>query len=196
MGRKSIVAVVGIVAMVVAAASAQGGPRPRRHARHEAKQEKLSDANILEEMKQGDSVEVVLSKWVRAHTENRALTAYTETLTRDHTKGVRDAERLAERVKIRPEAPADDTTGQHNQHVEERLEHTEKGFAFDTAAAEHWVRDHKNDIADTEKMIREAKDPKVRAGARQEMPTLRRHLSEAERLVATLEREHGRAAQR
>ncbi len=189
----AVVGAVVLVAAVGAAALAQSPGHGRRHARPAGAA--MSDANILAEMKGGDSVEVVLSKWVRARTENAGLRAYTETLTRDHSKGVREVEALARRVRITPVPPPDDTTWEHNRHVEDRLSAL-KGFDFDTAASRHWIRDHRHDIADTERMMKEAHDAAVRRGLEGEMPTLREHLRLAETLTRTLDREHGTMARR
>ncbi len=184
-----------LVAAAGAAALAQSPEHGRHPARHARAVQAMSDANILAEMKGGDSVEVVLSEWVRARTSNAALRAYTETLTRDHSKGVREVDALARRVHITPVSPPNDTTWLHNRHVEDRLSAL-KGFDFDTAASRHWIRDHRNDMADAERMMRAAHDAAVRRGLEGEMPTLREHLRLAETLTRTLDREHGTMARR
>ncbi len=191
-------AVVGAVILVMAVGAAAWAQPPghgRQGARAARAAQRMSDANILAEMRAGDSVEVVLSKWVRERTENAGLRAYTETLTRDHAKGVREVDALARRVRITPVSPSNDTTWEHNRHVEDRLSAL-KGFDFDTAASRHWIRDHRHDVADTERMMREAHNPAVRRGLAGEMPTLREHLRLAETLTRTLDREHGTMARR
>jgi len=195
----------GVGVMVVAIAAVAAAAQPRAHAgRSQVRarpaagrvtQARLSDANILAMMKGGDSVEVVLSKWVRERTTNAGLRSYTEMLTRDHSKGVREVTALARRVHIRPQSPADDTTWQHNQHVEDRLAAL-KGLAFDTAASRHWIRDHRHDIQDTERMMKEAHNAEVRRSLEAELPTLRQHLTAAEALTRALDREHGVVARR
>jgi putative membrane protein len=141
----------------------------------------MTDANILAQESDGDSAEVVIGQYARAHASDAQVKAYAKLLVDDHGKGLRDIHALAAKVAITPAPSADDTASQETAHTLQHLG-TLKGRDFDTAFVAHEIQDHKTDIADAQKAAAAAQNPEVKQAVEKSLPELQKHLDRANAL--------------
>ena len=141
----------------------------------------MTDANILAKESDGDSAEVVIGQYARAHATDPAVKAYAKLLVDDHGKGLREVHALAKKLSITPQPPPDDTASQETAHTLQHLA-TLKGHDFDTAFVAHEIQDHKTDIADAQKAAAAAQNPELKQLVQTSLPELQKHLDRAEAL--------------
>jgi putative membrane protein len=96
----------------------------------------------------------------------------------DHSRADEQLKALAQRKGI--EVPAGPSA--KDEAVARNLEKL-SGPQFDDAYMSLMVRDHKKDVADSEKASKSATDPQVKQFAAQTLPTLQEHLQQAERIA-------------
>ncbi|MDQ6873404.1 MAG: DUF4142 domain-containing protein [Gemmatimonadota bacterium] len=145
----------------------------------------MTDSNILAKESDGDSAEVVIGQYARAHAKDPQVRAYAKLLVDDHGKGLREVRALAKKLSITPQRPADDTVSQETAHTLQHLAML-KGRDFDTAFVAHEIEDHKTDIADAQKAAAAAQNPDVKQLVEKSLPELQKHLDRAEALEKKL----------
>jgi putative membrane protein len=96
-------------------------------------------------------------------------------LINDHTKGNRELAALAKRKGVM--LPPDDAKMAYSMPLASK-----KGADFDREFGRATVEDHEKDIAAFEKEASYGDDPDIRNWAKQTLPTLRSHLTEAQSL--------------
>jgi len=136
------------------------------------------DAKTREFLKtamQGDSSEVMLGKLAADQGGSEAAKRYGQMLVDDHSMHLKMVEMVAANAKVsaddRPTAAANDELHKLSQL---------QGAKFDHEFAEYMIKDHRKDIGEYEKASRMKGD--VGKLARETLPTLHKHLSEAEKL--------------
>lgn len=142
----------------------------------------LTDANILAKEEGGDSAEVALATYMRAHASSAGVKSFATMLVDDHGKSLRQTKALASKLNVTPQAPPNDTTAQGTAHVMDRLK-TLKGTALDTAFVNHEVSDHQHDIEDAHMMASAAQNAQVKSLIQQSIPVLQKHLDRAQQLA-------------
>ena len=145
----------------------------------------LSDANILAKANIGDSTEAAVAKYMAANTSNAGVKAYADLLERDHAKGISTVEGTAKRLGLSLQLPAGDTTAQAAAHAMDHLKSL-SGTDRDTAFINHEIEDHEHDIAETKKMVGDAKAAEVKSLLEKEIPELQKHLDRAKALSTRL----------
>lgn len=114
--------------------------------------------------------------------KNAKVKSFAEMLVTDHSKANSKLKAMAKAKGV--EAPAGPGLVQQGKLKLLGL----KDDGFDKAFADQSVSDHKSTIDMFEKAIKELKDADLKAFAEKTLPTLKHHLSEAEKLHASLEK--------
>jgi putative membrane protein len=131
--------------------------------------------HFLEDALKGDNSEMMLGEMAAKRGTSPALRAFGQTLHDDHAHAREQTVPLARRMGV---AITDQPMAEAVQE-RRKLEHL-TGRAFDHEFASYMVKDHKKDIAEFRKQVREGGP----AGdlAKQILPDLQKHLAMAERL--------------
>jgi putative membrane protein len=130
---------------------------------------------FLTEAIEGNLAEVQMGQLAQKLTTSTAVRAYGQMLEQDHTVANQKARAAANAMQIKP--PTQPNSKQKADH--DRLSQ-EIGTAFDEQFAEHMVMDHKEDIEKYEKAA--AMNNPAGNYAKEALPTLRKHLQNAESL--------------
>jgi putative membrane protein len=141
----------------------------------------MSDANILAQEHGGDSAEVVIARYAKAHASDAGVKSFAQLLIDDHSKGEKEVEAVVKQVSITPQPAADDTTSQETAHTLAHLG-TLKGHDLDTAFVAHEIQDHQTDIADAHKAVAAAQNAQVKQLVEKSLPELQKHLDRAQAL--------------
>lgn len=131
--------------------------------------------DFLKTAMQGDNSEVMLGKLAADHGASEAAKRYGRMLVDDHSMHLQKVEKVAAAMNVpderqpapKAEKERDKLMGLH-------------GRDFDREFARYMIDDHRKDLAEYRKAARMRGD--VGKLARQTLPTLRKHLSEAEKL--------------
>jgi len=133
-------------------------------------------SKFLHEAIQGDNSESRLGQLIAARGSGAAVQSFGRTLTRDHDMARVQASALARRMGL--PVPT-------SMMPEARAEYSKlgrlHGRAFDREVRRYMIHDHREDIAKFEAQARNG-DRRTAALARQQLPTLRKHLGIAEAL--------------
>src|SRR4051794_7296843 len=137
------------------------------------------DKYMLQSSIQGDRFEIAGGKLAQAKGATPEAKALGARLVKDHTKSLAEAVTVAKRLKISvPKTPTP------VQEWELQMTGALAGAAFDVAYAGLEVQDHKMDIEDNKTEAKEGLNARVRALAREDLPTLRQHLALSRQLLA------------
>jgi putative membrane protein len=129
------------------------------------------DENWLSSSIQGDRFEIQGGQLALQKSQNATIRALANRLIADHTKSLREAKTMANKLHTRiPSSPT------FTQAWELRVLATFSGSGFDRWYADLEVQDHKQDIAETDNEIRNGKQAHVRKSARREIKVLQQHL--------------------
>lgn len=145
----------------------------------------MTDANILAKADAGDSAEVAIAKYARANSTNARVKSYASELERDHGKGISKVESTAKKLGLALQLPAGDTTSQAASHALDHLKSL-TGHDLDTAFVNHEIADHQHDIDEAKEMTSAAQKPEVKSLLDAELPELRKHLADAQKLSTSL----------
>ena len=131
--------------------------------------------SFLTEAIEGNLAEVQMGQLAQKLTTTQDLRAFAQMLEQDHTVANQKARAAANAMQIKP--PTQPNSKQKADY--DRLS-TQIGIAFDEQFADHMVMDHKEDVQKYEKAA-SMNDP-AGAYAKEALPTLRKHLQNAESL--------------
>jgi putative membrane protein len=134
--------------------------------------------DFLKKAIQGDNSEMRLGALAAQKGASAGLRDFGRTLQTDHAKAKQDAVAVARTVGMAP--PSDMTPEASAEYG--KLKGL-SGAAFDHEFASYMVKDHKKDIADFESQAKSG-DARTATLAKQTLPSLRKHLTMAERLSA------------
>jgi putative membrane protein len=172
---------VFIALLMTAALSAQGQQTPQPTtagaSQQQSKGDSLSstDRNFLMTAGHGGHAEVMLAQMAQKKAMNADVKSLADRLEKDHSANNRELESLASSKGVTVPADLD---AEHKQ-VQARLEKLD-GAAFDKAYASEMVNGHKKMIALFEQASK-SKDADIRAYAEKTLPTLKEHLSHAQK---------------
>jgi len=130
---------------------------------------------FLQDAMQGDNSEVMLGKLATERATTPAAKHYGQMLVDDHSMHLQKVTKVASGLNV----PVEHQPMAAAEKERDKLAKLD-GDKFDHEFAEYMVKDHRKDIAEYEKAARMAGD--VGQLARDTLPTLRKHLSEAEKL--------------
>ena len=129
---------------------------------------------FLKSAMEGDNSEVMLGK-LATQQGGDACKRYGQMLVNDHSMHLQKVEKVASAMNV----PADDQPMPAAQKERDKLAKLQ-GAKFDHEFAEYMMKDHRKDIGEYEKAAKMTGD--VGKLARETLPTLHKHLSEAEKL--------------
>ncbi|MFL6736753.1 MAG: DUF4142 domain-containing protein [Sphingomonas sp.] len=133
---------------------------------------------FLSDAIKGDNSETTLGRLIASRGSSTSVRSFGRTLERDHSTARVQAAAVARRMGVAvpssmmPEARSE-------MRKLERL----RGRAFDREVRRYMIHDHRKDISEFDDQARQG-DRRTAALARQQLPTLRKHLRIAESLPA------------
>lgn len=142
----------------------------------------LNDRNIVAMTMDSDSSEVALAQSVRGKLSDPRLRDFAQTLIDDHSRSLAQLKALSAATGITPDRPQLDSIPQETEHLMTRFGSMAPGAAFDTAFANHEVRDHHSDIGDVQDMAEWATNDQLKNALNAMFPVLEKHLRIAESL--------------
>jgi putative membrane protein len=120
---------------------------------------------------QGDRFEVAGGRLGESKATTPAVRALAARLVKDHSASLKDAIKLAKKLGVDvPPAPSP------SQRWELKTVAAFSGKEFDRRYGDLEVLDHKQDISEAKDEVTQGTNRDVRANARKELPTLRKHL--------------------
>ncbi len=126
---------------------------------------------------QGDNSELELGRLAASKAESRGVRDYGNMLAEDHGKAKEQAMRIARGLGVTaPREPMEKA-----QREYEKLQHL-SGRQFDEEFLRYMIDDHREDIRDFREQA-EAGNHEVSRMAKEQLPTLEKHLQTAERLM-------------
>lgn len=131
--------------------------------------------DFLNTAMQGDSSEVMLGKMAAERGGDAAMKHYGQMLVDDHSMHLKKVEQVASGLNV----PANDKPMAAAERERDKLAKLQ-GEKFDHEFADYMIKDHRQDITEYEKASRMTGE--VGKLARDTLPTLHKHLSEAEKL--------------
>jgi len=135
-----------------------------------------SDIKFMKEAAQGGMLEVKLGRIAMQNAASPEVRQFGERMVADHGKGNDELKSLARSENV---ALPDQSGADHEKEIQ-RLEKL-SGPDFDREYMKMMVADHHKDIRAFEHEAQRGDDPEVKAFAAKTLPTLREHLSMAER---------------
>ena len=136
-----------------------------------------ADSSFLKSASEGGMMEVKLGELAQRNASDPQVKEFGQRMMTDHSNMGNEVKALAGRQNVSLSADI----GVKDKFTYERMS-KKTGADFDKAYMADMVKDHKDDIAAFEKEAKSGSDPDVRNWARQTLPTLRAHLSEAQGL--------------
>ena len=136
------------------------------------------DRKFIEHAAEGGKEEVALGKLAVERASNPEVKAFGQMMVDDHSKANTELESLAQQKGITLPAGKADS----NQSKLSGL----SGEQFDRAYIAMMVTDHQKDVAEFEKVSRNASDPDVKAFAAKTLPTLQAHKDRVNALKSSM----------
>jgi len=131
--------------------------------------------DFLKNAMQGDSSEVMLGKLAADQGGSAAAKRFGQMLVDDHSMHLKKVEQVAASLNVSQDGTPT-AAAESELHKLAKLQ----GDKFDREFAGYMIKDHRKDIGEYEKASRMTGD--VGKLARETLPTLHKHLSEAEKL--------------
>jgi len=171
MKRNSIIA-AGLAAAVVTAGAAM------------AQQPDKDSQKFVKAAIEGNIAEIDVGKLAQKKGKNPAVKQYGAMLVKDHSAAKSKAEAAAKTVQVKP--PTGSSVAEKATYLKLKVL---SGDAFDKSFAASMVSDHQNDIKEYQEEAQ--KSDAVGSYAKEALPTLQKHLQEAQKLDQTLKQTTG-----
>ena len=171
MKRNSIIA-AGLAAAVVTAGAAM------------AQQPDKDSQKFIKAAIEGNIAEIDVGKLAQKKGKNPAVKQYGAMLVKDHGAAKTKAEAAAKTVQVKP--PTGSSVAEKATYLKLKVL---SGDAFDKSFAASMVSDHQNDIKEYQEEAQ--KSDAVGSYAKEALPTLQKHLQEAQKLDQTLKQTTG-----
>jgi putative membrane protein len=136
--------------------------------------------DFIKDAAQGGIAEVKLGGLAMKNASDQKVKDFGGRMIREHMKA--NAQLVALAAKERVALPAD--VGDEHEKTYDELARL-SGLQFDKAYVDAMVEDHEKDVAEFEKIAKQAKDDEVGKFASQTLPTLRQHLEQARSLQSS-----------
>jgi putative membrane protein len=179
---KPILAAGFATALAVAAPTAQAQSSPPQkptQQQTQAQPDKASQTFIKNAM-QGNLAEIDVGKLAQEKGQNDAVKKFGVMLTKDHSAANVKATEVAGQLNVTP--PSGSSLTQKATYAKLKML---SGSSFDKSFAKSMVSDHESDIKEYEKQAQ--KTDAAGAFAKETLPTLKKHLQEAQQLQKQLE---------
>ena len=184
------VLVTGALALPAAGVLAADEQKPAQQQSSEQQSEQPSDAAIqraklseqdrefLVKAAQGGMLEVEAARLAQERAKSAEVKEFARTLLKDHQAANQKLQRIATDKGI---ALPKELDAKHKEELK-KLSDAE-GEDFDRQFIQHMVlKDHKKHVSMFEKQARDGKDAQLKSFAEQTVPTLRKHLSMAQKI--------------
>lgn len=139
------------------------------------------DADFAVDAADGGLLEVELGTLAGSKASSSEVKAFARMMVEDHGKANAQLTKIAQQKNI---ALPSRMSNEHQRKYERLRE--KSGQDFDKEYIDLMVEDHKDDIEDFEEQVREGNDQELKNWAEMNLPLLRQHLQEAERLKQAL----------
>ena len=141
------------------------------------------DGKFMVKAASGGLMEVELGNLAKEKATNASVKEFAAMMVTDHSKANDELKALASAKNITlPTNPE----GDHRDHINDLRE--KSGAEFDKAYMKMMVKDHKEDVDKFEEIAKDADNADLKAFASKTLPTLKKHLAEAERIEKTLDK--------
>jgi putative membrane protein len=173
----SVVAAIALPASVLAQQSHNSQPLQMEQ---RAQQPDKASLNFIEAAIEGNNAEIEVGKLAQQKGQSDAVKRYGAMLVKDHSEANTKAQQVARQLNVEP--PTGTSLGQKATYAKLKVL---SGATFDKSFAKSMVSDHQSDIKDYQEQAKKA-DP---AGnfAKDTLPTLQKHLQEAQQLSGQLD---------
>jgi len=141
----------------------------------------VSSATFIKKAAQGGMAEVELGKLAEEKASSSAVKGFGQQMVSDHSKANEELQAVAAKKNVK--LPT--SVGAKETSLQDRLG-KQSGSQFDRAYMAAMVSDHKEDVAEFERVAKSSTDPDVKAFAAKTLPTLREHLKMAKHVQASL----------
>jgi putative membrane protein len=139
-----------------------------------------TDADFSVEAANGGMIEIQLAALAKTKAVNNRVKNFAAMMIEDHNKISAELKRIATAKNITlPEALSNEAKNEID-----RLNKKEK-TEFDRAYMNMMVKDHRNDVAEFKRMVRDSKDPALREFVKETLPILQKHLDSANAINKT-----------
>jgi len=173
----SVAAAVALPASVLAQQS-QNAQQPSQIQRQALQPDKASQSFIKAAI-EGNNAEIEVGKLAQQNGQSDAVKQYGAMLVKDHSEANTKAQQVARQLNVEP--PTGTSLGQKATYAKLKVL---SGTSFDKSFASSMVSDHQGDIKDYQEQAKKA-DP-AGSFAKATLPTLQKHLQEAQQLSAQL----------
>jgi putative membrane protein len=138
-----------------------------------------TDSDFVKESSSGGMAEVELGRLAQQKGHSQAVKDFGSRMVADHSKANDELKAVAARKGM----SVSSTMGVKNNALKLKLEAL-SGDTFDKSYMSSMLKDHEEDIAAFQKEADSGTDPDVKSFASKTLPTLREHLSMAQRVAA------------
>jgi putative membrane protein len=136
---------------------------------------------FVKETLQGNAIEIALSEVATRQSQNAEVKQLAERLRKDHTEANQKLQPIAQKLGVQASPTLD---AKHQKKVEKMQQLS--GDQFDKEYVKALIQHHNKCISKFEKVSSQAQDPALQQFARQNLPALREHLTESERVAKAI----------
>jgi putative membrane protein len=169
-----LAAAFALPASVVLAQQSQNPQQPNQM-QPQAAQPDRDSQKFIKAAIEGNNAEIEVGKLAQQKGKSDAVKEYGAMLVKDHSEANTKAQQVARQLNVEP--PTGTTLGQKATYAKLKVF---SGASFDKSFAKSMVSDHQNDIKDYQKEAQ--KNDPAGAFAKETLPTLQKHLEEAQKL--------------
>jgi len=146
-----------------------------------------TDPQIAQIVVTANTVDIDAAKWAKAHSKNKDVKEFANTMIKDHTAVNKDAKALVKKLKVKPEeSPTSKALADGGKENVANLKKL-KGAELDKAYVDHEVAYHQQVIdAITNTLIPNAKNADLKAMLEKYAPAFQAHLDHAKKLQGDL----------
>jgi putative membrane protein len=165
-----------LAAAAMAAASLSGWAQSDKDGQKSARVSK-SDMRSMQKMAQADMAEIETGKLAAQKAENPEVKKFGQHMVDEHSKMLSEGSQIA---KAKGATPPSGPDGKHQKALQ-KLQGL-SGAEFDRAYLKQMVEDHEDALKLVQKAAKNAKDPELKAHAKQGEPHIKEHLAMARKL--------------
>src|SRR5881394_2524138 len=139
------------------------------------------DAKAMRDLAQANIAEIETGKLAARKAQSAEVKKFGQQMADDHGKMLSELKQLASSkgVKLPEKAGA-------KERAEMQKLEALSADRFDRSYMSHMVKDHQNDVKETDKIARNAKDPDLKAAVEQANAKIKEHLQMAEQVAGTV----------
>jgi len=140
-----------------------------------------SDQDFVTRAAQGNSAEIELGKIIAAKSKNPSVKQFAQMMVKDHTTALNELQELAQTKNLN----FNDDLPDDAKALQTKLS-SDTGKQLDKDYMDNMVEDHQKDVQEFTDQSQKARDPDVKQWASKTLPTLQKHLEQAQQIDAKL----------